>query len=128
MASEHRIMIVDDEIDILTIVRRILEKWAFEVDTFSNPLNAYEVFKSNPKRYALALIDLRMPEISGISLAVMLRKIRKDIKIIIMTAYDISINDIQSDAPELKPLSILRKPFVQKQICDAVKKQVQVPS
>lgn len=121
-------MIVDDEIDILTIVRRILEKWGFEVDTFSNPLNAYEVFKSAHKRYALALIDLRMPEINGIALAVMLRKIRKDIKIMITTAYDISINDIQADAPELKPLSILRKPFVQKQICDAVKKQVQIPS
>ncbi|HEU0047992.1 MAG TPA: response regulator [Nitrososphaera sp.] len=121
-------MVVDDEIDILTIIRRILEKWEFEVDTFSNPLNAHEVFKNTHKRYALVLIDLRMPEINGIALAVMLRRIRKDIKIMIMTAYDISIKDIQADVPDLKPLSLLRKPFVQKQICDAVKNQVQVPS
>lgn len=119
-------MVIDDEIDILTIVRRFLEKWGFEVDTFNNPLNAFEVFKNNPKRYSLALIDLRMPEIDGIALAVLLRKVRKDIKIMIMTAYEISIKEIESDAPELKPLSLLRKPFVQKQVCDAVKKQVQI--
>ena len=86
MASKGRIMVVDDEIDILTIVRRILEKCEFEVDTFSNPLNAHKVFKNTHKCYALALIDLRMPEINGIALAVMLRRIRKDIKIMIMTA------------------------------------------
>ena len=39
-------MVVDDEIDILTIVRRILEKWEFEVDTFSNPLNAHKYSKT----------------------------------------------------------------------------------
>jgi DNA-binding NtrC family response regulator len=121
-------MVVDDEIDILTIVRRFLEQCGFEVDTFNNPLNAYGVFKSNPQRYALALIDLRMPEISGIALAVMLRKVRNDIKIMIMTAYEISLTEIESDSPELKPLTLLQKPFAQKRICEAVRNQVQVPT
>ena len=128
MTSDRRIMVIDDEIDILTIVRRFLEKWGFEVDTFNNPLNAYEVFKTNPKRYSLALVDVRMPEISGIALAVMLRRVRKDIKILVMTAFEISVKDIESDTPELKPMNILQKPFVHKQVCDAVKKQLQIPS
>jgi two-component system response regulator ChvI len=118
-------MVIDDEIDILTVVRTFLQKQGFEVDTFNNPLNAYEVFKSNPQRYALALIDLRMPEIDGLTLAVMLRKVRKDLKIMIMTAYEISIKEIESNSPELKPLALLRKPFAQKQIYDAVNMQVQ---
>ncbi|MFY3740837.1 MAG: two-component SAPR family response regulator [Candidatus Nitrosomirales archaeon] len=69
-----------------------------------------------------------MPEINGIALAVMLRKVRIDVKIMIMTAYEISIKEIETDSPELKPLSLLRKPFVQKQVCYAVKKQVQIPT
>lgn len=120
-------MVVDDEIDILFIVRRFLENWGFEADTFNNPLNAYKVFKGNPKRYALAIIDIRMPELSGIALAVMLRKVKKDVKIMIMTAYEISDQDIELDMPELKPLSFLQKPFVREQICEAVKKQIQEP-
>src|SRR5437870_12727525 len=104
-------MVVDDEIDMLTIVRRILEKWEFEVDTFSNPLNAHKVFNHTHKRYALVLIDLRMPEINGIALVVMLRRIWKDIQFMLMIVYDISIKDIQADVPGLKPLSLLRKHF-----------------
>ena len=53
-------MVIDDEIDILQVVRRVLEKWGFDVDTFSNPLYAYEVFKNNPRRYSLVLTDVRM--------------------------------------------------------------------
>jgi DNA-binding NtrC family response regulator len=128
MALTCRIMVVDDEIDILQIVRRILEKWGFEVETFSNPLHAYGIFKSNPKRYSLVLTDVRMPEISGISLAVMFRQIRSDIKILIMTAYDITLKEINADAPEAKPLEIMSKPFKTQTVCETVRRHVPTPA
>ncbi len=119
-------MVIDDEIDILTIVRRFLEKCHFEVDTFSDPLHALEVFKNNPKRYALVILDLRMPEINGIALAVKLRNVRKDIKVLLTTAYEISVEEMVENSPILEPMQILRKPFLFKQVCDAVEKQLQI--
>lgn len=118
-------MVIDDEIDILRVVRKVLEKWGFEVDAYSNPLYAYDVFKKNPRRYSLILTDVRMPEISGISLAVMFRKIRKDIKILVMTAYELTLQEINDDAPDAQPLEILSKPFQYQQVCTTVKKYVQ---
>ena len=52
MAVTGRVMVVDDEFDIVFIIRKYLERWGFDVDTFTNPLYAYEVFKANPERYA----------------------------------------------------------------------------
>jgi CheY-like chemotaxis protein len=119
-----RIMVIDDEIDILRVIRKVLEKWGFEVDTSSNPLYALEVFKKKPNKYSLILVDIRLPEISGISLAVMLRQIRSDIKILVMTAYEITLQDINADAPEAKPLELLNKPFQYNTVCEAVKRHV----
>jgi DNA-binding NtrC family response regulator len=119
-----KIMVIDDEIDILLVIRKVLEKWGFAVDTFSNPLYAYEIFKKSPERYSLVLVDVRLLEISGISLAVMLRQVRSDIKILIMTAYDVTLKEINADAPEAKPLEILSKPFQYDTVCTAVKRHV----
>jgi DNA-binding response OmpR family regulator len=62
-------MIIDDEYDIVHIVRKHLENWGYSVDTFTDPLFAFQMFKDNPDRYSIILTDIRMPEISGIALA-----------------------------------------------------------
>ena len=117
-------MVVDDEYDIVHIVRRYLEKWGFTVDTFTNPLFALQVFKDHPHRYSVALLDIRMPEISGIALAQMMLKTKPSAKIIIMTAYEIEPNDLSVTLPTIRHKDILRKPFNLIQVCNAVKKQL----
>ncbi|TLY01201.1 MAG: response regulator, partial [Thaumarchaeota archaeon] len=73
MSDNRKIMVVDDEYDIVHVVRRHLEKWGFSVDTFTNPLFALQMFKDNPDRYSVALLDIRMPELNGIALAKMMQ-------------------------------------------------------
>ena len=124
MAMRHRIMVVDDEYDVLYIVRRHLEKWGFEVDTFSDPYHALQVFKQDQDRYSLVLTDIRMPEMSGIALAAMILKVKSDCKIVIMTAFEILANELKSSLPTLKNDDILQKPFTQTQVCNAVKKHL----
>ena len=119
-------MVVDDEFDIVMIVRRYLEKWGYEVDTFTNPLYALEIFKANSDRYSLVLTDIRMPEMSGIRLAAMMREIKPDIKVVIMTAYEVTPDELQEQLPMITHKDILQKPFKLLQICTAVKKQLQI--
>jgi DNA-binding response OmpR family regulator len=45
MPKTDRIMAVDDEFDIVFVIRRYLEKWGFEVDTFTNPLLTFACLK-----------------------------------------------------------------------------------
>ena len=119
-----KIMVVDDEFDIVTIIRRYLEKWGFSVDTFTNPQYAYEIFKSHPDRYCLVLTDIRMPEMTGITLANLLIKVKPEIKVVIMTAYEVAPEDLHEHLPSLSHQDILLKPFKLLQVCNAVKKQL----
>jgi DNA-binding response OmpR family regulator len=64
---KHRIMFVDDEIDILDVVARGLESFGFEVYAFSNPLKALSLFRL--RYYDAIILDIRMPEMSGFELA-----------------------------------------------------------
>lgn len=124
MSDNGRIMVVDDDYDIVHIVRRHLEKWGFSVDTFTNPLFALQMFKDNPDRYSVAVLDIRMPEMSGIALAELMLKAKPNAKIIIMTAYEIIAEDLKLSLPTIKRDDILKKPFTLIQVCNAVKKQL----
>jgi DNA-binding NtrC family response regulator len=124
LSDYSRIMVVDDEFDIAMIVRKYLEKWGYNVDTFSNPLYAYQVFKDNPDRYSLVLTDIRMPEMTGIRLAGLIREIKPDIKVVIMTAYAVEPEELHLHLPMMTHSDILQKPFKLAQICSAIKKQL----
>lgn len=123
--SDRKIMVVDDDYDIVHVVRRHLEKWGFSVDTFTNPLHAFEMFKDSPDRYSVALLDIRMPEINGVVLAEMMLKVKPAMQIIIMTAFELYAADLKASLPTIKAGDVLIKPLKVDQVCNAVKKHLQ---
>ena len=81
-----RILIVDDEKDILTLLKRIIsEETDHHVTADSDPLNALALFKN--ELFDLVITDLKMPKMDGMSLLKEMKKIRPDISVVIMTAY-----------------------------------------
>ncbi|HEX2558093.1 MAG TPA: response regulator, partial [Nitrososphaera sp.] len=78
------IMVVDDEQDILGIVRKYLQKWNFEVDAFSDPFIALEQFKSRRDYYRLLLTDMRMPGMTGVELASKIIDLKPGINVVLM--------------------------------------------
>jgi len=128
MSADHgRVMAVDDEVDIVFVIRRYLEKCGLSVDTFTDPLHALQTFKAHPDRYSIALLDIRMPGLSGIGLARRMLKIKPEMNIVIMTAYEVSPDELHEHLPTITHDEILTKPFRLVQICDAVKKHLKVP-
>jgi DNA-binding response OmpR family regulator len=61
--EEKRILLVDDEKDVLLIFQLILEHEGFKVYLFDNPLHALSSFKSG--LYDLAILDIKMPKMDG---------------------------------------------------------------
>ena len=118
-------MVVDDQYDILHVVRKHLEKWGFSVDTFTNPLHALQMFKNNPDRYSVVLLDIRMPEMDGITLAKMMLKVKPGAKILVMTAFEMYAADLKLSLPTIGYGDVLIKPFKPEQVCSAVKKHLQ---
>jgi FixJ family two-component response regulator len=103
----------------------ITGKRGFTVETFTNPLYAFQMFKDNPDRYSVALLDIRMPEISGIDLAKKMQEVKSKMNILIMTAFEIYADDLKLSLPTIKYGDVLIKPLKVDQVCSAVKKQLQ---
>ncbi len=84
------ILLVEDEKDLLYLIQKYFKKNGLYVKAYTNPLLALEEFMKNidDNGYDLVISDFRMPEMNGIELATLIRKMNKDIPIILMTAYD----------------------------------------
>ena len=87
-----RIMVVDDERDILSIVKRGLEsKNRFQVETFIDAESALESLKENAgDYYDLVLTDIRMPKINGFELYRRIKESNPHMKIVFITAFEIN--------------------------------------
>ena len=79
------VLIVDDEEDILNILKFILTKEGYQVDTALDGKQALQLFKKGS--YDIVLTDLRMPEMDGIELLERIKEIRPETEVLIMTAY-----------------------------------------
>lgn len=119
-------MIIDDEPDLLRMIERYLRAWNFEVDGFTNPIEAFEYFKNNTTLFSLVLTDIRMPGMSGVDLAKAMLEIKPQTKIMLMTAYDVPSLKDEDGLPVVKYEDILKKPFRLADICQDIKKQLQI--
>lgn len=116
-------MLVEDDTDILDIVEKYLIKWGFEVDAFSDPVPAWQHFQEHAARYSIVLSDIRMPGMSGLELAKLMKMLKPDIKIVLMTAYE--LDNLDLELPVIRYEDILKKPFKLVEVCNAIKKQLQ---
>ena len=84
--KKGRVLIIDDELDILYIVKAGLERKGFEVDTYIDPKLALQNFKSGS--YQLLILDIKMPKMDGMDLLDRIKKEDDKIKICFFTASE----------------------------------------
>lgn len=117
---QYRLLYVDDDPDILFSIKMGLESYGFIVDTFSNPLEALSFYK--PELYDLVLVDIKMPEMSGVEFHQELLKkavYGTEIKTCFITAYEKYFATLTKGFPELYEGCFIQKPI---QIEDLVNK------
>ena len=106
-----KLLIVDDDPDIVQVLKLGLLKNRFLVDSFTNSEEALQSFKSNSKDYCLMLSDIRMPALSGIQLARKVKEINPDVKVVLMTAFEIRDNEFSKVFPSLHIDGFVQKPI-----------------
>ena len=94
--SPTRILVIDDDADILNLFSDFLKKEGYGVTSFLDPLKALEEIHRRPQRYSIIITDVRMPGISGIELIRRIRKINHDIKVIIISAFELNGEDLRN--------------------------------
>jgi DNA-binding NtrC family response regulator len=84
LKEKMNIAIVDDDSEILNMMKLFFERKGHSVSTHQNPLN---FLNGNSFNYDIILMDVMMPQINGIDLLEKLMKKAPHLKIMIMTAY-----------------------------------------
>lgn len=113
------ILVVDDEPDILYIIKEGLENAGFKVETYQSASLALEHFSASHGSYALALVDVRMPGMSGTELAARMRGIDPSVGIILMSAFEMGPLDLDK---QVRIEGSIQKPFDLDKLVQAVKK------
>ncbi len=102
-----RVLVVDDEQDLLDYLRVLLSREGFEVECLSDPTRVVEELRA--REYHLVILDMMMPQMSGTEVLEQIRKIDTDIAVIVSTAYpnvDTAVASLKNQASDY-----VRKPF-----------------
>ena len=105
------VLVVDDDYDIVQVLKQGLLKNRFLVNAFTNPEEALQNFQSNSKDYCLMLSDIRMPGLSGIQLARKVKEINTGVKVVLMTAFEIRDNEFSKVFPSTQVDGFVQKPI-----------------
>ena len=79
-----KILIVDDEIEILNPLEEMLKEEGFQVRAFTNPLKALDFLRL--QSVDLAIFDIKMPELSGLDLLRQARDLHPSLPIIFLSS------------------------------------------
>ena len=101
------ILVVDDDQEVRDFLQDFLEGEGYAVSLLSDPTEAVASLKAN--QYHLIILDLMMPELSGIDLLSQIRQIDDDVAIIILTGHP-SL-ETATTSIELEVSAYIRKPF-----------------
>ena len=110
LKNYFRILLVDDEADILHVLKRGLEVNGFDVDAFASTQEAINSFK--PDIYDLAILDIRMPGLNGFALYRQMKKIDPSLTACFLSAFEIHPEEFKIMFPSVanKIKTIIKKP------------------
>jgi two-component system, OmpR family, response regulator ChvI len=121
---KKRILIVDDDPDILTTYEKGLEESGlFEVDTFTDPEETLSNFKNG--LYDFLIIDIRLPKMDGFELYDKMKAIDNKVKICFITAYEVNYRALRQVFPEPKLECFIQKPIEIGKLVERIKSELE---
>ena len=114
-------LIVDDDIDILTVTERSLEHAGFKVHAFSDPLTALHHVQNDCKYCQVLVSDVRMPGLTGFQLVRKVKDLRPEIKVMMMTMFEVNKSEFEAVFPSTPIDGVIRKPFTPSQLVEKIR-------
>ncbi len=109
-SNKHRILLVDDDPDVVEVLRRGLKVKGLQVDAYTSPQEALQSFK--PEAYDLAILDIRMPAMTGFQLYREMKKVDTAIAVCFLSAFEIQPDEFKSVFPSMDSVkTIIKKPI-----------------
>jgi CheY-like chemotaxis protein len=109
-----RLLLVDDEIALVELLKKYLERLGYDVDACHASEEALALFEADPQRYALVLTDLTLPGIDGEQMLDRMRLSNPCLRAVVSSGYP-----YQSRSPQVE---FLQKPYLPKMLAEAIEK------
>ena len=110
-------LVVDDEKLIAMDIKKIVTSEGHDVITTQSGIEASRAIEDS--NIDLVFLDLVLPDMNGVEILKEIKKAKSDLPVVIITGYPDS--EIMTQALELGPISVLKKPFSREQIRDLLK-------
>jgi CheY-like chemotaxis protein len=117
--GQEHILVVDDEEFVVTMLKKMLERFGYKVEARNSSIEALKAFREKPERYDLVISDLTMPDLTGLELAKELHNVRSELPVIIMTGYGENITGDILDHYSIN--KIVGKPIEMQKLADAIR-------
>lgn len=117
-----KILVVDDEQDILKVIQKGLQLEGFNVDANKDPLDALK--KYVPGKYDLLLLDIRMPGLSGFELYRRIRELDGKVKVCFITAFEMYFDEFKRVFPKIHVSCFVHKPITIGQLAKVVREEL----
>jgi CheY-like chemotaxis protein len=125
-SKNNRILLVEDDLDVLFTYKLALDSENFNVDAFSDPRIALRSFAEHPNSYYdIVVLDIRMPNLNGLQLFYRLKAIDVNIKILFVSALD-AAEELTSILPGIKFDDVIRKPVNIDHLINKIKSEISI--
>ncbi len=111
-----KILIIDDELELLDLMKEVLEEEKYQVFCASNGSSG--ILLNEQHKPDLIILDMRMPEMDGIETLRNIRKHNDKVHVVILTGY--GCPDTIRDAADLNVAEYLCKPFENKDLITVI--------
>lgn len=119
-AGTERVFLVDDEEELVAMIREVLINLGYSVEARTSSLEALELFRHDPGRYDVLITDMSMPKMMGDALAEEIMRIRPDIPVILCTGFSERIDEERARGMGIR--AFMQKPLAMRDLALTLRK------
>jgi DNA-binding response OmpR family regulator len=121
----YKILVVDDERDITSVIKKGLKNNGFEVDSYNDPVLALEKFRADV--YDILIIDIKMPKMNGFELYKKIKELDNKVKVCFLTAIEYYNDEFRMAFPKLALKCFADKPISIDLLAKIIKQELEEP-
>jgi PAS domain S-box-containing protein len=108
-ASGSKVLLVEDEDSFRSIIAKLLNKRGFQIMEAADGTAAMQILKANSDAIGVIILDVTLPEMSGLDVFDQLRRIKPNVNIVLSTAF--SREDVNAEFGKRDIQGFIRKPY-----------------
>jgi PAS domain S-box-containing protein len=117
-AGGRHVLVVDDEDGVLDVTAQGLQAEGYQVSTCNNPSQAVELYRDDRQEIDLVIVDMVMPDMSGVELLEKIREIDPDVPVVLSSGF--ALDEMVERFMPHGFVAFLTKPFKIEELLDVV--------